>query len=175
MFYQFCSDFTAGDNPIQGWGLCLPDCEYEEPVVSCLAPPPVPKFGGRDDSGEVLFQNYASDWFELNFMNNTDETLNQTHYLVTRSQRAKLHQPGITYDASDLDENNLNFVAQNKDDHFNDVYQIMTNASNATYTCPRGWVFQNSNNISHTARCLNWTWIPDFDTSMPCVRKYWNN
>ena len=122
------------------------------------------------------------------FQNNTDGSINHKHYnvvnvwliepsvlvwinRVTREQRARLWQPWMKYDATEENETSLEFIATTREDHFNYVYQIMPNESVAIYTCPNGWVFNNSNNISHTARCLNWTWTADFDTAMPCVRK----
>ena len=125
--------------------------------MSCLSPPPVPEFGSRNDSGKIIFQNYFADWFTLEFQNNTDNSINHTHYRVTREQRARLWQPWMKYDATEENETSLEFIATTRKDHFNDVYQIMPNDSVAIYTCPNGWVFNNSNNISHTARCLNWT------------------
>ena len=172
VYQPWCaSHFDATENLILAWGLCLPDCEYTEPEVSCLAPPPLPRFGLRNDSAEVAYQNYASSWFNITFLNNTDETLNHTSYKIYRASRDKLWQPWMTYDPAKLTETNLEFIAESKDDHFNDVYQIMGNTSTAVYTCPRGWVFDNSNNISHTANCLNWKWTADFNVSAPCVRK----
>ena len=156
------------------WGLCLPDCPYIEPVVSCLAPPPVPKFGLRDDSGEILFENYNSTWFALEFINNTDDSLNHTHYKISRGQRDRLYQPWMEYQADNLTETGLEFIAMSQFDHFNDVYQIRVNGTIEEYECPLGWHFQDTKNISHFVQCLNWTWVPDFNISRPCVRKYRN-
>ena len=173
VFQPWCAtDYDQSSEEILAWGLCLPDCPYIEPEVSCLSPPPVPQFGLRNDSGKIIFQNYFADWFTLEFQNNTDNSINHTHYRVTREQRARLWQPWMKYDATEENETSLEFIATTREDHFNDVYQIMPNDSVAIYTCPNGWVFNNSNNISHTARCLNWTWTADFDTAMPCVRKF---
>ena len=158
-------------NAIVSWGLCLPDCPYIVPEVVCLAPPAVPKFGSRESDGEIIQENYASTWFNLTFINNTDGAINLTHYSITRDERDKLYQPWIPYVATELKELALSFIAETKDDYFNDVYQIMPNASMVEYECPLGWVFQDSNNISHFAYCTNWTWIVDFDTTKPCVRK----
>ena len=140
--------------------------------MSCLAPPPVPKFGFRNESGQAQLENYASSWFNLEFINNTDGSLNHTHYKISRNQRARLFQPWLEYQANNLTEYNLNFIAMNQFDHFNDVYEIAINGSTEKYTCPEGWHFQNSKNISHFVQCLNWTWVPDFNISMPCVRKF---
>ena len=63
----------------------------------------------------------------------------------------------MKYDAAKENETSLEFIATTREDHFNYVYHIMPNESVAIYTCPNGWVFNNSNNISHTARYLNWT------------------
>ena len=91
---------------IVSWGLCLPDCPYVEPEVSCLVPPPVPKFGLRDESGEPLFENYESSWFRLDFLNNTDGdgSLNHTHYKISRNQRDRLFQPWMEYQSNNLTE-----------------------------------------------------------------------
>ena len=97
--------------------------------------------------------------------------VNLTHYRITRAERDKLYQPWIPYVASDLKELDLSFIAESKDDHFNDVYQIMPNDSVVEYECPLGWVFQDSNNISNFAYCRNWTWTVDFDTEKPCIRR----
>ena len=158
-------------NVIVSWGLCLPDCPYIVPEVVCLAPPAVPQFGSRLEDGEIIEENYMSSWFNLNFINDTDGNLNLTHYRITRAERDKLYQPWIPYVASELKELDLSFIAESKEDHFNDVYQIMPNNSIVKYECPLGWVFQDSNNISHYAYCRNWTWVIDFDTSKPCIRK----
>ena len=78
----------------------------------------------------------------------------------------------MKYDASEEIETDLEFIAHSIDDHFNDVYEIMKNNSRVVYTCPKGWVFMDSNNISQVAYCRNWTWEVDFNTSKPCIRKY---
>ena len=157
---------------ITSWGLCLPDCPYIVPEVVCLDPPAVPQFGARNTTGDVIRENYWSSWFNLTFLNNTNGDFNLTHYNITRSERDKLYQPWIPYVSSELKEYDLSFTAESKDDHFNDVYQIMANDSIVEYKCPLGWVFQDSNNISHYAYCQNWTWIVDFQVEKPCVRKY---
>ena len=157
---------------ITSWGLCLPDCPYIVPEVVCLDPPAVPKFGSRNSTGAPVEENYSSTWFNLNFIDNSDGSFNLTHYSITRAQRDILYQPLTPYDASQLVETSLSFIATSKDDHFNDVYQIMPNDTSVEYECPLGWVFQDSHNISHFAYCRNWTWIIDFDTSKPCVRKF---
>ena len=156
---------------IKAWGLCLPDCPYIVPEVVCLDPPVVPQFGSRNSTGDILEQNYISSWFTLHFIDNSDGSFNHSHMRVTRAERDLLYQPLTPYDANVLKENNLEFIAENKDSHFNDVYQIMPNNSVVEYRCPVGWVFANTNNISHFAYCRNWTWTIDFNTSVPCIRK----
>jgi hypothetical protein len=166
---------NASNKAILSWGLCLPDCDYEVPSVSCLAPPPVPKFGTRNSTGFITQQNYVSDWFQLSFLDNTDGSFNFSTYVVTRSVRNRLFQPLTPYNASAVNETNLKILVKSKDDFFNDVYEIRLNGSNATYTCPIGWVFENSHNISQYAYCNNWTWTADFDTTKACVRKFISN
>ena len=172
VYQPWCAtQLNTATGGIQGWGLCLPDCDYIVPDVSCLDPPPVPRFGLQSDSGEVIFENYISDWFTLQFTNNSDGTTNQTNYRITRDQRAKLYQPWMVFDENELKEYNIELFAQSNEDHFNGVYEIMKNGSSVVYECPKGWVFNSSNSITHMARCLNWTWVVDFDPAMPCVRK----
>ena len=78
----------------------------------------------------------------------------------------------MKYEISEEIEMDLEFIAQSKDEHFNDVYEIMKNDSKAVYTCPQGWVFQDSHNISQVAYCRNWTWEVDFNTSKSCIRRF---
>ena len=158
-------------NTIVSWGLCLPNCPYIVPEVVCINPPAVPTFGSRNSTGYILEENYISTWFQLDFFNETDSSPNLTHYRISRQERAKLFQPWMPYTPSVLVDTDLEFLATSHEDHFNDVYQIMPNDSVVEYKCPLGWVFQDSNNISHFAYCRNWTWIIDFDTTKPCIRK----
>ena len=163
---------NSSTNAILAWGLCLSDCNYEVPVVSCLAPPSVPQFGFRNSTGYIVQQNYISDWFQLAFLNNSDGSLNFTTYSITRASRRRLFQPLTPYNLTIINETNLRIFVHTKDDFLNDVYEIRLNGSIATYTCPLGWVFDNSHNISQYAYCNNWTWTADFDTAKACVRKY---
>ena len=158
------------DRQIEKWGLCLLDCPYEEPQVSCLAPPPVPVFGKRNASGTILVNNYMANWFTLSFINTTD-AVNQTHYRLTRKQRNRLYQPDMEYDASQLLDTDLEMVAENSSAHLNDLYDIVPEGGTAIYTCPEGWVFENSTNVTHIAYCSNWTWTADFNISAGCVSK----
>ena len=74
------SDYDSATEKINGWGLCLEDCPYQEPIVSCLQPPPVPKFGMRDESGAPFLENYVADWFTIAFVDNSDtSTLTKFH------------------------------------------------------------------------------------------------
>ena len=142
------------------------------PEVVCLSPPPVPQFGKRNDTGYVLQENYVSSWFKLSFINVSDVQPNHTHFRIFRKERNKLFQPWITYNKAEEKEEDIEFIAMSKDDHFNDVYEIMRNDTMANYTCPLGWVFQDSTNITHSAYCRNWTWVVDFKTIKPCIHKF---
>ena len=156
---------------IKSWGLCLPDCVYVVPEVSCLAPPPVPQFGRRNESGYVLWENYHSSWFNLTFIDDDNGDPNHADFNIFRKERKKLFQPWMKYDVNDVNEKDIEFIAHDNNDHFNDVYEIVKNDSKAIYTCPLGWVFQDSHNISQVAYCRNWTWEVDFNTTKPCIRK----
>ena len=69
VYQPWCAtSLDSASSLIQSWGLCLPDCQYDLPLVSCLAPPPVPKFGRRNDSKHALLENYESTWFNLTFI-----------------------------------------------------------------------------------------------------------
>ena len=77
----------------------------------------------------------------------------------------------MVYNAAQLTETGLQFTAASKEDHFNPVYEIRSNGSLAEYSCPLGWVFQDSHNTTHRALCSDWNWTADFNISKPCVRK----
>ena len=111
----------------------------------------------RSKTAPISSVNINQNILSKSTINNTDGNVNMTHYRITRAERDKLYQPWIPYVASDLKELDLSFIAESKDDHFNDVYQIMPNDSVVEYECPLGWVFQDSNNISNFAYCRNWT------------------
>jgi hypothetical protein len=172
VYLPWCpTQINASTSAILSWGLCLPDCNFEVAQVACLAPPPVPQFGARSSTGQIEQQNYLSDWFQLAFVNNTDGSLNHSAFLVTRARRKRLFQPLTLYHPADVDETNLSLVVRSRDDFFNDVYEIRPNGTNATYTCPLGWVFADSHNISQHAYCHNWAWRAEFDVTKACVRK----
>jgi hypothetical protein len=172
VYLPWCATkINSSTNAILDWGLCLDDCDHQVPVVSCLAPPPVPNFGFRNSTGYIIKQNYMSDWFQLDFLNNSDGSLNFTAYMVRRNSRMRLFQPMMPYDVNNITERNIQIFVHSNADFFNDVYEIKLNGSNATYTCPLGWVFEDSHNISQYAYCKNWTWTADFDTTKSCVRK----
>ena len=119
---------------------------------------------------KLIYENYRSNWFELSFVNSTNGTesiMNHTHYLVTRAQRNKLFMPWMVYDETAI-EKDLKIVVQNRTDFFNDVYEIVTHGGNATYTCPPGYVFEDSKNISQIAYCNNGTWRVDFNVTKAC-------
>ena len=158
----------SGDT-IVSWGLCLLDCVYQTPEPSCLEPPSVPKFGARNASGHIVRQNYVADWFNLAFMNNSDGSANEKQLKVSRNQRSKLYQPWIPYDQAIKSESNLEFFAENQESHFNDVYEIVPEGGTSKYTCPQGWVFEDSKNITQHAVCSNWTWDIQFNVSKACV------
>ena len=169
----------VGENDvINSWGLCLLDCVHEPPNPSCLSPPPVPEFGFRADkqtgdlllspTSNILYQNYQSDWFNLSFVNMSNGFMNHTHYLVTRAQRNKLFMPWMVYEPDKTIEKDLQIIVRNRTDFFNDVYEIVPHGGNATYTCPPGYVFEDSKNISQIAYCNNGTWRADFNETKTC-------
>ena len=51
------------------------------------------------------------------------------------------------------------------------VYEIMEEDDFVNYTCPIGYIFNATHDISVSAICKNQTWIYDFDPSKMCVRK----
>ena len=114
-------------------------------------------------------QNYVATWFNLSFTNYSDGTANDNKYQVTRDSRSKLYQPWIPYDETVLTESDLEFIAENQDSHFNDVYEIIPEGGSVAYTCPLGWVFEDSKNITQHGVCRNWTWVMQFNLTKACV------
>ena len=64
-------------------------------------------------------------------------------------ERNRLYQPDMEYDASQLLDTDLEMVAENSSAHLNDLYEIVAEGGTAIYTCPEGWVFENSTNVTH--------------------------
>ena len=91
VYQPWCATKNDSSGLIQEWGLCLPDCQYDLPIVSCLAPPPVPKFGFRNDSKIPQNDLYDSSWFNINWYDNPDGTANHSIFHVTRS---RIHRIG---------------------------------------------------------------------------------
>ena len=168
VYQPWCPTKIGDGDHILDWGLCLDDCDYIPPQPSCLNPPPVPMFGFRDSSNNTVYENYASSWFNLSFVHGNLSLSNLT-YLVTRDSRKKLYQPLMIYDSNELYDQNLSFEATNHSDFFHDVYEIIPEGGTADYTCPLGWVFEDSKNTTQTAICRNWTWNVQFNVSKPCV------
>ena len=120
VYQPWCAtEFNTADNLIGGWGLCLEDCEYEEPIVSCLEPPPVPQFGIRNDSGMKYLLLFSSE-----LPHPFSETYIHTHYKVTRANRVKFYQPWIPYDSISHEDTNKEFIAESTEDDCDDFYFI---------------------------------------------------
>ena len=141
------------------WGFCLEDCPYEPPSPSCLNPPPVPTFGTQN-SNEI---NFNSTWF-------TVETQAIPYYQVV-ANRTRYHRPGVLYDVNNTTES-VKVGMNNSYRDFRAIYGIMPEGAIANYTCPLGYVFNNSFNIFFEAFCSNWTWIATFNNASRCVRKF---
>ena len=166
VYKPWCPTRVEGD-VIKDWGLCLDDCDHFPPEASCLTPPPVPLFGNKNKFGNIERENYEASWFSLTFLETTE--YEKQKYVVSRAVRKKLYQPWMKYNSAELYERNLRFVAQDQFDHFNDVYEIVPENGKATYTCPLGWVFEGTKNVTQTAVCEKWEWNVLFNTSLGCV------
>lgn len=127
--------------------------------VSCLNPPPVPAFGTYDTEAV----NFESSWFNIS-------TIDKPRYKVYATKR-RLHQPDWIYDAGNTTDQIEIWMNSSKTGEFEDLYSIVTNGENVTYTCPIGYVFNATHNISFVAICSNWTWESDFNETLSCVRK----
>ena len=163
VYIPWCATKMSG-NQILEWGLCLDDCDHVPPEPSCIHPPPVPKFGSQNSTGHIINENYISSWF--NITNNDDM---EKPFKISRDSRKKLYQPNMVYDSNILTELDIFFLAENQFDNFHDVYEIMGENENVSYTCPPGWVFEDSKNVTHYGVCQNWTWNMQFNISKPCV------
>ena len=155
------------DGTITKWGLCVEDCPAEEPMPSCLNPPPIPSFGifeTEDDNVSGRF-NYKSSWFLLNYLPG-----NESFYQITAEELERLHQPHWPYDETNLTDE-IQFIVENNSEHFNAAYKIVAEGGEVNYTCSDGYVFQGTHNITQRAVCRNWTWDVMFNETKPCVRK----
>ena len=151
------------------WGLCLEDCPHEEPSPACLHPPPVPAFGNyASEITEIDTRvNYISNWFDLKYLPGNES------YIMIGSYRERLHQPHWPYDPDNSSDLVELIIENNKIDYY-PIYAIFSENEVANYTCPDGYIFENTHNITYSAVCRNWTWEwdGDFNESHSCVRKY---
>ena len=151
--------FDSSGN-ISMWGFCLEDCPFEPPAPSCLSPPPVPSFAAFN-SKEV---NFESSWFNI-------EAHEGQVYRISKT-RTRLHRPEWFYDPANVTEEVEIFLTNNTGE-FTDIYEIVPDGVVVNYTCPLGFVFNDSFSIYFEAECRNWTWIYDFDSASRCIRKYY--
>lgn len=63
-------------------------------------------------------------------------------------------------------------IFQDNHEDLSSIYSIMFSGDNVTYTCPFGYIFNGSNDITFTASCNNKTWTSNFDQAKQCIRKY---
>ena len=156
IFLLVCSELDSAGG-IVNWGYCLDDCPAEVPVPSCRAPPPVPSFGlqGTEQT------NFVSSWFSY---------ANLAHQYVVAAIKTRLHSPEWTYDPANITDE-ITLVVDSNDDDLADLYSVMANGTNVTYTCPHGYIFDGTFNTTFVATCLNWTWEYDFNTTKYCTRK----
>ena len=157
----FFSEIDPSNDQITSWGYCVSDCPSEELVPACLSPPPLPTFA-RPDTEQV---NFNSSWFQIEGGEGT--------WLVLASTKERQHQPEWVYDAANITDDiklNVSIDMLTADDLI-DLYEIHVNGSRASYSCPLGYVFRNTSNITQVALCSNWTWEFTFNTTLPCERK----
>ena len=158
-----------GSSNIMRWGLCLDDCPHEEPQPACLHPPPVPAFGDFDSetSGIDTKVNYVSNWFDLEYISG-----NETYFKISKD-RERLHQPHWPYSADNVTDM-IEIKTEDNLVDFHSIYTIFKEGKVANYTCPEGFIFEDTHNITYNAFCTNWTWVLDreFNASKSCVRKF---
>ncbi len=143
---------------ITSWGFCLEDCPFEPPSPSCLEPPPVPSFAsfGSDE------KNFHSSWFEIHAQEDSVYKLTNV--------RIRQHHPEWFYDKLNITDE-VQIFTSNSSANFKEIYGTMPNGTIVNYTCPLGYVFNDSFNIFFEAVCQNWTWISSFNNASKCVRK----
>ena len=155
------SELDSGGN-IVSWGLCIEDCPSEPPTPSCLQPPAVPAFAAWNTTQ----LNYRASWFQL-------ESVNNTFYQIS-NVKTRLHRPEWIYDLNNLTDDIIILMESNTED-FQELYTILENGTTVNYTCPLGWIFEGTHNITNFATCHNWTWHNSFNETLACVRKYIHN
>ena len=53
------------------------------------------------------------------------------------------------------------------------IHEFFAQMDYVAFTCPEGYVFEGSNNITHYAFCFNTTFVHEYDPAARCVRKYY--
>ena len=85
--------------------------------------------------------------------------------------RERLHQPWWDYDDSNTTDV-VSVVMESNTEDFSDLYAIVKNETVVSYTCPYGYIFEGTNDITVYATCSNWNWTYSFNTSFSCARKF---
>ena len=130
-YFCFSVSGLEPEGNITTWGFCLEDCPFEPPAPSCLDPPPVPAFAAFK-SEEV---NFNSTWFELHAQTDL------VYKLI--NNRTRLHRPQLFYDPKNITDLVDIFLTNNSGD-FRQLYGILPEGTVVNYTCPLGYVFNNS-------------------------------
>ena len=141
----------------------MDDCPAEIQIPLCLSHPPIPTFGSFKDKTTA---NFLSNWFQVEYL--TDK---ESNYSISGKKR-RTHQPEWKYDSLNTTDEVLFSVANNLED-FSQVYAVFKHNESANYTCPKGFIFENTHNVALHILCSNWSWISEhFDVSKKCVGKF---
>ena len=155
LYKPWCATQLEGDRIVR-WGLCLDDCVHDPPHPSCSDSPQVPMFG-NSSNGTIIIENYKASWFNLSFLRAEIESNSseEQQYLITRDVRKISYSPLVNYDRNNLFEENLTLIAKSQFDPLHNVYEIIPHNGEVNYTCPAGWVFEGSKNVTQTSTCQN--------------------
>ena len=142
----------TSEDVYQPW--CATQLEGDR-IVS-LDSPQVPMFG-NSSNGTIIIENYKASWFNLSFLRAEIESNSseEQQYLITRDVRKISYSPLVNYDRNNLFEENLTLIAKSQFDPLHNVYEIIPHNGEVNYTCPAGWVFEGSKNVTQTSTCQN--------------------
>ena len=134
-------------------------------VPVCHSPPPLPALASTTVHTSAV--NFAASWFDIE--------LHDPHLYRLHTVRTKLHFPTWLY----TDNNNTEYVdrvvnytrGSSLESDLLAIYYPLMNGSVVNYTCPRGYVFNGTNDVTVEAVCVDSTWSYEFDESLSCVRE----
>ena len=126
------------------WGLCLPDCPSQEVEIVCKDLPPFPALADLSEN---------------------PKSVNYTIKGILPNRTTNIVIPGVS--GNKINKIKLTTLTRLSINQFLTWLQM----SYISFSCPEGYIFEDSNNATNYAFCFNTTFDVQYDPKKYCVRK----